>query len=47
MIKNIIFDFGGVLLDWNPRYLDACDGVLETAVVAELINCHRMVMFDE
>ena len=19
-IKNIIFDFGGVLLDWNPRY---------------------------
>lgn len=21
MIKNIIFDFGGVFLDWNPRYL--------------------------
>ena len=21
MIKNIIFDFGGVLLDWNPSYL--------------------------
>ena len=21
MIKNIIFDFGGVLLNWNPRYL--------------------------
>ena len=21
MLKNIIFDFGGVLLDWNPRYL--------------------------
>ena len=21
MIKNIIFDFAGVLLDWNPRYL--------------------------
>lgn len=21
MIKNVIFDFGGVLLDWNPRYL--------------------------
>lgn len=20
MIKNIIFDFGGVLMDWNPRY---------------------------
>ncbi len=20
-IKNIIFDFGGVLLDWNPQYL--------------------------
>jgi 2-haloacid dehalogenase len=20
-IKNIIFDFGGVLIDWNPRYL--------------------------
>lgn len=19
-IKNIIFDFGGVLMDWNPRY---------------------------
>lgn len=21
IIKNIVFDFGGVLLDWNPRYL--------------------------
>lgn len=21
MIKNIIFDFGGVLLDWNPHYV--------------------------
>ncbi len=21
MIRNIIFDIGGVLLDWNPRYL--------------------------
>ena len=21
MIKNIIFDYGGVLLDWNPHYL--------------------------
>jgi len=21
MIKNIIFDFGGVLVDWNPQYL--------------------------
>lgn len=21
MIKNIVFDFGGVLVDWNPRYL--------------------------
>ena len=20
-VKNIIFDFGGVLMDWNPRYL--------------------------
>ena len=20
LIKNIIFDFGGVLVDWNPRY---------------------------
>lgn len=20
-IKNIVFDFGGVLLDWNPRYM--------------------------
>ena len=20
-IKNVIFDFGGVLIDWNPRYL--------------------------
>ena len=20
-IKNVIFDFGGVLMDWNPRYL--------------------------
>ncbi len=20
MIKNIVFDFGGVLVDWNPRY---------------------------
>lgn len=21
MIKNIIFDFGAVLVDWNPHYL--------------------------
>ena len=21
MIKNIVFDFGGVLVDWNPRYV--------------------------
>ena len=21
-IKNVVFDFGGVLLDWNPRYFD-------------------------
>ncbi len=21
MIRNIVFDFGGVLIDWNPRYL--------------------------
>ena len=21
MRKNVIFDFGGVLLDWDPRYL--------------------------
>lgn len=21
MIKNIVFDFGGVLVDWNPKYL--------------------------
>lgn len=21
MVKNIVFDFGGVLVDWNPRYL--------------------------
>ncbi|WP_407517558.1 HAD family hydrolase [Elizabethkingia anophelis] len=21
IIKNIIFDFGGVLMDWNPKYL--------------------------
>ena len=21
MLKNILFDFGGVLLDWNPHYL--------------------------
>ena len=21
MIKNVIFDYGGVLLDWNPHYL--------------------------
>ena len=20
MVKNIVFDFGGVLLDWNPKY---------------------------
>ena len=20
MIKNIVFDFGGVLMDWDPRY---------------------------
>lgn len=23
MIRNLIFDFGGVLIDWNPRYLYA------------------------
>jgi 2-haloacid dehalogenase len=23
MIKNIVFDFGNVLIDWNPRYLFA------------------------
>ncbi|MDL1913214.1 MAG: HAD family phosphatase [Bergeyella sp.] len=23
MIKNIVFDFGGVLMDWNPRYFYA------------------------
>lgn len=21
MVKDIVFDFGGVLFDWNPRYL--------------------------
>ena len=21
MIRNIVFDYGGVLVDWNPRYL--------------------------
>ena len=21
MIENVIFDLGGVLIDWNPRYL--------------------------
>ena len=27
-IKNIIFDLGGVLIDWNPEYvyLDAFNG---------------------
>ncbi len=20
MIKNVVFDFGGVLMDWDPRY---------------------------
>ncbi|WP_436416735.1 hypothetical protein [Petrimonas sp.] len=20
-LKNIVFDFGGVLIDWNPEYL--------------------------
>jgi 2-haloacid dehalogenase len=20
-LKNIVFDFGGVLIDWDPRYL--------------------------
>ena len=23
-IKNVVFDFGGVLLDWNPRYFYNC-----------------------
>jgi 2-haloacid dehalogenase len=27
-VKNIIFDLGGVLIDWNPEYvyLDVFDG---------------------
>lgn len=33
MIKNIIFDYGGVLLDWNPHYL--YDGVFGSAEKAE------------
>jgi 2-haloacid dehalogenase len=32
MFKNIIFDFGGVLLDWNPHYLyDSYFGDVEKA----------------
>lgn len=32
MIKNILFDFGGVLLDWNPHYLyDAYFGDVDKA----------------
>ena len=32
MIKNIIFDFGGVLVDWNPHHLyDSYFGNSETA----------------
>ena len=32
MVKNIIFDYGGVLLDWNPHYLyDAYFGDAEKA----------------
>lgn len=32
MIKNIIFDYGGVLLDWNPHYLyDSYFGDVEKA----------------
>lgn len=32
MIKNIIFDFGGVLADWNPHYLyDAYFGDVKQA----------------
>lgn len=33
MIKNIIFDYGGVLLDWNPHYL--YDGVFGSAEKAD------------
>ena len=45
-IKNIVFDFGGVLVDWNPRYLyDKYFGDAELAVIeaptsgAEVIDC--------
>ncbi len=32
MIKNLIFDYGGVLLDWNPHYLyDTYFGDVEKA----------------
>lgn len=43
MIKNIIFDFGGVLVDWNPHYLfddyfndkEKCDWFIENVCNTE------------
>ena len=33
MIKNVVFDFGGVLVDWNPRHLyDKYFGDIEQSI---------------
>ncbi|MGD9169464.1 MAG: HAD family phosphatase [Candidatus Thiodiazotropha sp.] len=42
MIKNIIFDFGGVLIDWNPRYLyrDLFDNENEMEYFLEHVCSH-------
>jgi 2-haloacid dehalogenase len=42
MIKNIVFDFGGVLIDWNPRYLyrDLFDNENEMDYFLEHICSH-------
>lgn len=38
MLRNIIFDFGGVLLDWNPHYL--YDPYFGSSARAELFLTH-------
>jgi FMN phosphatase YigB (HAD superfamily) len=41
-IKNIIFDFGGVLIDWNPRYFYK---VVTTVGTLFMLNNYGSLLF--